>query len=258
MNEKKVSILYKILRWLVWLFSPKFKIVGAENLPDEPCVVVGNHSQIYGPIGGEIFFPGRHAIWCAGELMHRKEAAAYAYRDFWSYKPRWTHPFYKLLSHLIVPLCLLIFNNADTIPVFHDSRLLTTFRQSIAALQSGRNVIIFPEKYETYNNILYAFQDKFVDLARFYQKKTGTELSFVPLYIAPRLKTMFIGEPVRFRAEAPIEAERERICREMTGRITAMAAAQPLHTVVPYRNIRKRDYPKNLPVEVVNHEENAC
>ena len=36
-----------------------------------------------------------------------------------------------------------------------------------------------------------------------------------------------------------------------------MAAELPEHTVVPYRNIRKRDYPKNKPIEVyVNEQEN--
>ena len=252
MEEKKVSFLYKIIRWFVWLFSPKFKIVGAENLPQESCVIVGNHSQMYGPIAGEIFFPGRHSIWCAGQMMHREEVAAYAFEDFWSFKPKRTHWFFRILSRLIVPISLLIFNNADTIPVYHDTRLLSTFRLSIAALQAGKNIIIFPERNQRYNNILYAFQDKFVDLARFYHKKTGKALDFVPLYIAPKLKTLFICQPVRFRHDQPIEAERERICREMADRITATAAAQPKHTVVPYRNIRKRDYPKNIPIEVYN------
>ena len=41
MDEKKTSRLYRLIRWLVRLFSPKFRVVGAENLPDEPCVIVG-------------------------------------------------------------------------------------------------------------------------------------------------------------------------------------------------------------------------
>ena len=250
MEGKKVSFLYKIVRWLVWLFAPKFRLVGTENLPKESCVVVGNHSQMFGPIAGELYFPGRHAVWCAGQMMRRGEVAAYAFEDFWSFKPKWTHGYFRLLSHLITPLSLLIFNNADTIAVYHDTRLRTTYRQSVEALQNGRSMIIFPEYNRRFNNILYAFQDKFVDLARFYHRKTGKELDFVPMYVAPRLKTVFFGEPVRFRADAPIEDERERICREMAGRITAMAAAQPVHTVVPYRNIPKKDYPTNIPVEV--------
>ena len=49
--------MFRIVRWFVWLFYPKIKIEGTENIPDEPCIIVGNHSQMNGPIVGEIHFP---------------------------------------------------------------------------------------------------------------------------------------------------------------------------------------------------------
>ena len=116
MEDKKTPWLYKVIRWLVWLFSPKYKLVGAEKLLDEPCVIVGNHSQMYGPIAGELYMPGKHCVWCAGEMMHREEVSAYAYQDFWSGKPKGARWFYKILSHLITPLCVLIFNSAQLQP----------------------------------------------------------------------------------------------------------------------------------------------
>lgn len=257
MDGKKTSWLYRVIRWFVWLFSPKFKLVGAENLPDEPCVIVGNHSQIYGPIAGELYTPVKHDIWCAGEMMHRKEVAAYAYKDFWSGKPRWSRWFFKILSHLIAPLSVLIFNNAHTVAVYHDTRLITTFRESIAKLQDGSSMVIFPEHNVERNNIIHDFQDKFIDLARFYYKKTGQELSFVPLYLAPRLKCMYYGKPIRFCHEAPITEERKRICEALMNEITAIAVSLPEHTVVPYPNIPKSQYRKNIPLGVCTHEEAA-
>ena len=254
MQDKKTTFIYRIIRWFVWLFSPKFRTVGLEKLPDEACIIVGNHSQMYGPIAAEIFLPGRHEIWCAGQMMHRDEVAAYAFEDFWSFKPRWTHGFFRLLSRLITPLSVCVFKNAHTIPVYHDTRLLTTYRTSVDALQAGRSVVIFPEKNVRRNNILYAFQDKFVDLARFYYKKAGVALSFVPLYVAPARKTLYLGDPIRFDPTAPIAAERERICGRLADAITGIPCSLPEHTVVPYRNIRKRDYPKNTPLEVYNDE----
>ena len=32
-KEKKPSLLFKIVRWFVWLFYPKIKIEGIENIP---------------------------------------------------------------------------------------------------------------------------------------------------------------------------------------------------------------------------------
>lgn len=249
MEEKKTPWQYRLVRFLIRLFSPRFKLVGTEKLPGEPCVIVGNHSQMYGPIAGELYMPMPHCIWCAGEMMRREEVADYAYRDFWSGKPRAVRWFYRLLSRAIVPLSVLIFNNAHTVPVYHDTRLITTFRVSMEKLRQGYSVIIFPEHYTERNNIVHDFQNKFIDLARFYYKKTGKELEFVPLYVAPRLKTLFFGEPTRFRPDVPIAEERRRISEYLMDAITDIAVAQPEHTVVPYPNIPKSRYPKNIPLE---------
>ena len=152
---------------------------------------------------------------------------------------------------------MLLFNNARTIPVYHDTRLITTYRDSIEKLSEGWNTIIFPEMNRRYNNVLYAFQDKFIDLARFYYRKTGKALSFVPIYNAPALRKTLIGEPIVFDPSRPIGEERVRICAALTDAITALACSLPEHRVVPYRNIPKRLYPKNIPCEVYDDEE-AC
>ena len=105
--------------------------------------------------------------------------------------------------------------------------------------------MIFPEHDMKHNHIVYDFQDKFIDIAKLYYKKTGKELAFVPMYIAPKLKRLCLGKPARFCATEPMEAERSRICAYLMGEITAIAEALPEHTVVPYRNIPKKDYPGN-------------
>lgn len=249
MEERKTSILYRILRFFVWLFSPKFQVEGRERLPDEPVIIVANHSQMYGPIGCELHAPRPRDTWCIGEMFTLKEVPDYAFKDFWSYKPKWTHWFFKILSYLIAPLSVLIFNNANTIPVYHDTRLVTTFRKTMQSLEAGRDVVIFPEHYQEHNHIVYDFQDRFIDLARMYYRRTGKALCFVPMYIAPHLKKMIIGDPIRFDPEQKFSAERTRICQTLMQSITDIAEAQPRHRVVPYRNIRKRDYPFNRPDE---------
>ena len=254
MEDKKTTWIYRVIRRLAWLFSPKYRLEGAEHLPDGPCVIVGNHSQMYGPIAAELYTPGKHYTWCAGEMMNRKEVAAYAYQDFWSGKPKAVRWFYRILSHLIVPLSLCVFNNAHTIAVYHDTRLISTFRDSIEKLREGNRIVIFPEHYEEHNNIVHDFQDKFIDLARFYYKKTGIELSFVPMYLAPKLKMICYGRPIRFQADADIKKGRRRICDALMDAITEIAVSLPEHTVIPYPNISSRYYGKNVPLEVYTHE----
>ena len=69
------------------------------------------------------------------------------------------------------------------------------------------------------------------------------------MYLAPQLRTAVLGEPVWFDPDAPIAAERARICEALAASITQLAEALPEHTVVPYRNIPRRQYPKNHPKE---------
>ncbi len=246
MRKKISAAVYRGIKWLVRLFYPKITVEGAQNLPDEPVIVVGNHTQMNGPICCELYFPTDRYTWCAGEMMHLREVPAYAYQDFWSYKPGFIRPFYKLLSYVIAPLCVCVFNNARTIGAYHDSRALSTFKQTVRRLQEGVNVVVFPERDVPRNHIVYDFQDKFIDVAKLYYKRTQKELAFVPLYIAPSLKKMYLGKPIRFCAENPMEQERRRICDYLMESITQMASDLPEHRVVPYRNVSKKDYPSNI------------
>lgn len=245
MTKKISSFLYKIILFLVKLFYPKIKVYGAENLPSEPCIIAANHTQMNGPICAEIYFPRKRYTWCAGEMMHLKEVPAYAFGDFWAQKPKYTHPFYKMISFIIAPLSVIVFNNAKTIGVYKDKRIMHTFKETLKRLYEGNDIVIFPEQDIKHNHILYDFQEGFVDIAKIYYKKFGKELSFVPMYISPDLKEMHIGKSVCFNAKADISCERKRICKCLMDEITDIAVNLPKHTVVPYRNIPKKYYPIN-------------
>ena len=190
--------------------------------------------------------------------MEWKEVPSYSFEDFWSGKPKTSRWFYKILSYLITPLCVCIFNNANTIGVYRDRRIVSTFKNTVNRLRQGADVVIFPEHNEEYNNIIYDFENNFIEIAKLYYKKTGKELHFVPAYIAPKLKTVYYCKPIRFCAENPIEDERERICNYIKKEITERAWNLPEHTVVPYRNIPKKYYPKNIPREVNKNEKAGC
>jgi len=248
---KKISyILYRIIKFFVWLFYPKIRVEGIENLPAEPALIAGNHTKMNGPIACELYFPGKRYTWCAGQMMHLKDVPAYAFQDFWSHKPKWNRWFYRLLSYIIAPFSVCVFNNADTIAVYRDSRIISTFKNTVKRLEEGASVVVFPEYSEPHNHIINQFQDKFIDIARLYYKKTGKALPFVPLYIAPTLKAMYIGKPTYFRPDAPMEEERLHIRDYLMRQITGIAEALPVHTVVPYDNIPKKNYPTNQRSEV--------
>ena len=249
---KKQSAFYKFIRFIVRNAVHRFDEEGTGNIPEEACIFVGNHSQMYGPILSELYAPGAPDMrytWCAGEMMDKRAVADYAYRDFWCDKPVYIKWFYRLLSYIIVPLAVSIFNNAYTIAVYRDMRIGQTFKDTIRALDEGANIVIFPEGRSKHNNIIYDFQKHFVDVAKVYYGRTKKEVQFVPVYIAPKLKKVYYGKPVRFDHTVPMDEERERICATLMDTITTLACEAPEHTVVPYENLQKKFYKKNRPLE---------
>lgn len=250
MSERGAERAYRFIRGTLDLLYLKMRCQGEEHLPaGEPVIFVGNHCQAHGPLTGELRMPVPRKTWCASEMMEREQVADYAFRDFWSQNPRWTHPFFRLLSHLIVPLAVLLFNHAETIPVYRDNRILTTFKETVYALEGGTSVLIFPEHDQRCNHVLDELQDRFIDVAKLYYRRTGKALAFVPMYIAPALRTFCFGEPVRFDPTASMDEERARIKAELTERITALAEALPRHRVVPYRPQPKKNWSWNRPKE---------
>ena len=246
MGKRENSLFYKTVKFIVRVFYPVIQVEGTGNLPGEPAIIVGNHTQMNGPIACELYFPGKRYIWCASQMMHLKEVPDYAYQDFWSRKPKAVRWVFRLLSYLIAPISVCIFTHADTIEVCRDRRIISTFKETEARLSEGADVIIFPEYDKSFNPILYDFQEGFVDIAKLHYKRTGRQLSFVPLYIAPALKKMYLGRPITFCAENPLQEERKRICDYLKREITEMACSLPPHRVVPYRNVPKKEYPMNI------------
>ena len=258
MSLKNCPKAFRRFKQTVALFYKKRDTIGLENLPEDPCVIVGNHAQLHAPLACELYFPGRRKIWCAGQMMEWNEVPAYSFQDFWGRKPKYIQWLFRIASYAITPLAVFLFNNAGTIGVYHDQRILGTFRQTVKALSEGENVIIFPEHDVPHNHIVYEFQEHFIDIARLYRKKTGKDLFFVPMYSAPSLKKMVLGKPTCFDSEAPREEERKRICKYLMDEITALACAMPEHKVVPYRNVPKREYPSNIPHEVSDYAQTGC
>lgn len=236
---------YKLCLGVIRLVYPRTGSVGTENIPCEPCIFVGNHAQIHGPILSQIGFPADALTWCIGQMSNIHEVADYMYRDFWSRKKGAARVFFRLVSYVLAPVAVALFTNTKTIDVYKDSRVMKTFRRSVNALKEGKSLLIFPETYEGYNQVVCQFQKNFVDVARLYYRQTGKAVAFVPVYTAPKLHSQFFGRPVYYDPAAPVDTERERIVRCMQDAITDLAVAQPEHIVIPYPNIPKKEYTKN-------------
>ncbi|MBP3824992.1 MAG: 1-acyl-sn-glycerol-3-phosphate acyltransferase [Butyrivibrio sp.] len=241
----KKHFVYRLVRKIVDFVMPVYQIEGAENIPDGPVVIVGNHSQAFGPLTAELYFPRKHYTWCISEMMEKDKVADYAYKDFWSKKPVLLRPFFRLFSYMIPRLAEIIFTNADTLPVYRDKRVMKTFQLSCDRLKEGAAIVIFPEDYIDYNNIVHEFQRGFVHVAKYYYRQNGQAIPFVPMYVCPGLRKLVFGKPIMYCPENPSSEEADRICTYLQESISEIAYALPRHRVVPYPNVSRKYYPYN-------------
>lgn len=242
-KKKKKPLLYRTAVKCLKGFYKKREFVGLENLPESPCIIIANHSQIHGPLTAEIYYPRDKKIWCTWEMMKIREVPKYAYKIFWSNKPKGVRWFYKILSYLIAPIAGYIFTRADTLPVYRDNRTIVTLKNTLTALNEGKDIILYPETDDAYSNIVNEFHRGFIDIAKFYYSKFKKEINFVPMYNCAELKKVVIGKPIKYNANIKHEEQIEPICTYLKEEITNLAKTLPVHTVIPFLNVEKEKYP---------------
>lgn len=229
MENNKKPFMYRLTRRTVRFFYKKYKVDIAKS---EPALYIGNHCKAHGPLAYTFYFPPKKMIWVIGEMFDRKTVPEYAYEDFFrNNRPKW---FFKFLSRVISRPFSYLIRNAETIAVYKDFRVVSTLKKTVAALQEGNSIVIMPECRKPYNDVLFEFQDNYIEVARLYYKATGLCLKFYPTYLAPKLKRIVVGEPITFNPNESIVDEKLRINSYLKEEITKLYSTLPKHRAVLY------------------------
>lgn len=202
------------------------RLKNVENIrldENDPVVYLCNHGELYGPIAGMLYCPGFVRPWTISELcMDLQEATAYVKR-YTLKKLDWTDERKERLAKTLARPVLRLMQKVQSIPVLrHKPReLMNTFRQSVEALQSGANLLIFPEDPDTDpNSPGYksgrppALFRGFPMLAQVYYNRTGKCCRFVPMLCYKNGRTVSFGTEIRYDPENDPIAERDRIVEE--------------------------------------------
>ena len=174
----KKPLFFKMIEKIARVAFKKSEFYDVDKIPNEACFIISNHSQLFTPIGCQLDFPTSKVIWSTGEVASTKEFPKYAQTVFWGNKKKSVKWLYKILSYILAPIFSYVIRHADTLPVYRDARMLSTFKYTVETIHNGTNVIILPESPVEYNHIVNEFNDKFIDAARFYYTKYKKELYF--------------------------------------------------------------------------------
>ncbi len=211
------------------------KIIGKEKLKldqDTPCVFVCNHGEIYGPVVATLYIPFSFRTWVTYEII---DVNIIAERTMNGAFQNVKGPFRTILNWIMTkigaPFVAWVMRSLDSIPVYHDNprKLMQTFRETISAMQAGDNILLFPENADTAADHRYAregvseFFTGFTMIGQLYYNKTGKSPLFVPLYADKHKRTITFGTPTRYDPDAPVNEEKERLCRYLRDEMLKIA-----------------------------------
>lgn len=214
-----IKLIFLILRPLYY-----HRIRGKENLQldeDIPCVFVCNHGEIYGPVVTNLYVPYSFRPWVTYEMMDRKAVSDHTMAGTFGQAKGWKRKLLNFLMEKIgAPFLVWVMKSVDAIPVYHDNprKLMSTFRATIAAMEAGDNILLFPENADTTADHKYAregvseFFTGFAMIGQLYHKKTGRCPLFIPLYADKHTRTITFGAPTRYDADNNPSEEKERLC----------------------------------------------
>ncbi|NLH01162.1 MAG: hypothetical protein GX488_04550 [Clostridiales bacterium] len=212
----KQSGYYRFLKNIVLLCTKPMETIWDVPFEGKPSVFVCNHDRAYGPIAMCAHFELSSDIrpWINAQVLSAKEAPAYIRQDYWWDADKWYAP---VMDYTAAYACALILppilRGSGCIPVYHDTGVISTLRQSVKMLSEGKHILLFPEHptgYRTYGERIF---DGFVSVGRLYYAKTKETVNFYPTYVDWENKVIRVGRPVAYDPEIKYE--------EMVRRTTA-------------------------------------
>lgn len=205
---------YRAMRRMLQIFSHKMTCHWEEPFDGEPCVFVGNHAGVFGPIDMCAKFPYYEDCrpWFNADVMDPKLVPAYVRQDYWWKPGCWAEPILNVtLPYMAAAVLPPILRQVPGVPVYHDMRVMTTMRQSLRLLKEGKHLVIFPEQPSGWQSHHMWINTGFLQIAPMYYKATGKALKFYPVHIDYKKHEFQVARPIAFDPERTLEEQKQEI-----------------------------------------------
>lgn len=222
--------LYRLLRAVVRLVSPRYQLLrSASNRPEalsEPVVFVSRHHNLFGPWMTMLWFPGCFRVWVYHVFLEPQ--ACYRHYVDYTFTKRfgWNKSWAKIVAWPISYGVSALLQSAACIPVYRGTKhIVSTFRETVRALQDGRHVFIFPDiEYQDESAQTGELYKGFLQLEKYVYRATGRHVGFVPVYVSRRQRAFLIGDPIRFRDGEDFQKERDVVYEKIRDGLNRLAA----------------------------------
>lgn len=228
MAEHQYGSFFLRTRQFAQLVLPTFKINQLAPQPDGPVVYVSHHQNMMGPLSTMIWLPIPVRLWALSFLDD--EEACYEQFAQYTFPKRMNIPT-KLAQFLARPAAKVstaMLSSIGMIPVYRQSRkIVYTIRESMAALKERQPLLIFPDiNYAEDSEEVGDIYEGFLNLEKYYHRRVGERISFVPLYSDIENHIIHIGEALKFPHEAEFVTERQMVAEALQERLNELSEWQ--------------------------------
>ena len=215
--------------------KPRFIYLGEEF--ENGALILSNHEGTDSPMSLEIYCDKPIRMWGTGE-MNSGLISLYKYQTRYYYheKKHWNLHLARLFCLIASPITWLFYAGFDLISTYTDARLVKTLRESIASLQSGDNIVIFPEDSTNgYLPELEGFHEGFVLLADVC-KKRELDLPIYVSYFRKSDRTYIFDAPIKYSELLKKYQTRSEIAKALCARCNELGKMQFDENGKPIKN----------------------
>lgn len=182
-------------------------------------VILSNHEGTDAPMAMEIYLDRPLRMWGASEMNSGLvELYKYQTKTYYHEKKHWNIHLARLFCLLASPLTYLFYSGLDLISTYRDVRFVKTIRESMHAIESGDNIVIYPEVSDNgYLAELEAFHGGFTTFADICRKR-GVDIKVFVSYYRKSDNVYIVDTPIMYSQLYARFGDKEKISRWLCDR----------------------------------------
>ncbi|WP_233713501.1 lysophospholipid acyltransferase family protein [Lederbergia citri] len=216
---------FRFVRAFIRIFYRRYSVF-APTTSKEPTVYIAHHQNLFGPFIILLSFPQHLHAWILDVFMNQKTCFKH-YADYtFTKRFGWNRMLAKLIAWPISFCISKLLTSGRSIPVYRGSKkIIKTIELSVDVLQKGESIVIFPDiDYQDASSETKNMYDGFLYLEKYYYRKTGQHVCFVPLYASKRSRLIITGEKIIFSGKEDFLSERRVVLQKIKDNLNKLAS----------------------------------
>jgi 1-acyl-sn-glycerol-3-phosphate acyltransferase len=204
--------LASVIRSLVRVSIGRYEVT-ARGDPPVPSVYVVHHRNMHGPLTSIAWLDTQCHLWALSVFFTRKGCFD-QYVDY-TFTRRFRMPRFLAVA-IAAPVSFFVsglMNSLKAIPVHRGStKIVSTMRQTVAALKAGESVLISPDvDYTDTGSGIGVMHEGFLHIEKFFSGETGAHVDFVPVHIDRPHRAIYLGDAIRFHGRESFRIEKDEV-----------------------------------------------